>query len=248
MTKTEFLDKFFIIYDKLASLGAPGYTVTELSSLVSEAQESLINKKYGPNSNRLKEGFEETEKRIQEMGELVRYKTIPSSTFTTGFFPNSIFAKLPNTLIDNGPTDFSDVYWYTIFEDAITDKLDCTIPNNTTQYVRANIIEISHDEFNLGIKNPFRKPYVKGNDGKVLRLRSESRDHQLVTDGTFNITEYKVGYIRKPTPIDLATNLTAQVSELSDSFHRELLHETVEMAKSYVQDPSLAINLQTIKE
>jgi len=246
MTKQEFLNRFFIEYDKIASLGAPGYTPLEISNLASEAQESLITKKYGPNSNRLREGFEETEKRIQEIGELVRYKTI--TTFTPGFIDNAVYAELPNTLLTSGPTDFSDVYWYTIYEDCVTNQLDCTIPNNTTKYVNASIVEVGHDKLSLSLQNPFRKPFVKGNDGRVLRLRSEGRKHQLITDGTFTVTAYKVGYIRKPTPINLGSATSQPVSELSDSFHRELLHETVELAKAYVQDPSYQITQQQIKE
>jgi len=255
MTKSEFLNKFFIEYDKVASNGAPGYTADEISQIASEAQESLIIKKYGPNSNRLKEGFEETEKRIQEIGELVTYKTITS--FTTGFFDNAVYVTLPNTLIDTtnanttspaGPTNFDDVYWYTIYEDCVSNRLDCTIANNTTVYVKPDVMEISHDEFLYAERNPFRKPFVKGSEGRVFRLRSEGRKHQLVTDGTFTITAYKIGYIKKPRPIDLVTNIANPVSELNDSFHRELLHETVQLAKQYVQDPSLQLDKQNITE
>lgn len=255
MTKQEFYDKFLVEYDKVASLGAPGYQATELSILASEAQESLITKKYGPNSNRLKEGFEETEKRIQELGELVKYKTI--STFSTSFFTNGVAAILPNSLLDTtnadttnsaGPTNFDDVYWFTIYEDAITNQLDCTIANNTTVYVTAEVIPVSHDQLNLALDNPFRKPYLKGDSARVFRVRSGGRKHELITDGSFNITDYKIGYIKKPTPIDLTTNTSDPVCDLNDNFHRELLQETLEIAKRTVQDPSLALNLNNIKE
>ena len=245
MTKQQFVDRFFIEYDKIASLGSPGYDLTELSNLASEAQESLVIKKYGPNSNRLKEGF----------GELVKYKSITS--FTTGFLSNSVDAKLPNTLLDltnadttkpAGPTNYDDVYWYTIYEEAITGTLDCTIADNTTTYVTANVISVSHDQFNMTVENPFRKPYLNGNKARVFRLRGTDRNHLLVTDGTFNITNYKIGYIKKPTPIDLAFLTSDQVCQMNDAFHRELLKETVDLAKLIVQDPSYQITQQQIKE
>lgn len=225
MTKQEFLDGFYILFDEVADLSAPGFTPVQLSLLASKVQEDLAVTKYNPKSNKLQEGFEETEKRIQDLGELVRYKSY--NTFTAGFFDNSVEILLPNTLVTVGPTDFSDVYWFTIFEDTKSNILDCTIPSNTTQYVKPKIADVSHGELKVALKDPFRKPYVKANEGKVLRIRSEGRKHLLLTDGAFNITEYRLGYVKKPQPIDLTTNLTGSVSELSDQMHRELLEATV---------------------
>lgn len=223
MTKQDFLDGFLIQYDQVSDLAAPGYTPLELSKIVSKVQEDLTVTKYDFKSNRLQDGFEETEKRIQDLGELVRYKTY--STFSPGFFQNSVEVILPNTQITVGPTDFSDVYWFSIFEDATSDIIDCT---KTTAYIKPKIQDVTHGEFKVALKDPFRRPYVRANEGKVLRIRAEGRKHILVTDGNFNITEYKLGYIRKPIPIDLTINLTAQVSELADSVHREILEKTIE--------------------
>lgn len=225
MTKQQFLDGFYLQYDEVADLSAPGYTPQELSIIASKVQEDLAVTKYQPKSNKLQEGFEETEKRIQDLGELVKYKSY--TTFIAGFFDNSVEIVLPNTLITVGPTDFSDVYWFTIFEDVKSNVLDCTIPDNTTQYVRPEISDIPHGALTVDLRDPFRKPYIKANKGKVLRLRTEGRKHLLITDGTFNITEYRVGYVKKPQPIDLTATLTTQVSQLSDPFHRELLDATV---------------------
>lgn len=247
MTNQEFLDKFYVEYDSVSDLSAPGYTPTELSVIASRVQESLIVLSYNQKSNRLQEGFEQTEKRIQDLGELIRYKNF--TTFIPGFFSNSVEATLPNTLITSGPTDFSDVYWFTIYEGCVSDVLDCTIINNTTIFVEPEVDDIIHGRLAIVLKDPFNKPYIKGNNGRVLRMRHEGRKHTLITDGTFNITNYKVGYIRKPIPINLTTNLTSQVSELSDSKHRELLDLTVQYCMKIVKDKeALSIDSQIIKE
>lgn len=247
MTKQSFLDQFYVEYDSVSDLSAPGYTPTELSVIVSKVQEDLIINSYSPNSNRLGEGFEETEKRIQDLGELVRYKSY--TVFTTGFFTNSTEVTLPNTLLTVGPTDFSDVYWFTIYEGCTSSVLDCTIASNTTVYVKPEIDDTTHAALPVVLKDPFRKPYIKGNTGRVLRLRHEGRKHTLVTDGTFSVTRYDVGYIMKPTPIDLTTGLTNSVSQLSDHKHRELLDGVVNYCMKIVNDKEkLSIDTQTIKE
>lgn len=225
MTKQEFLNGFYVQADEIGDLSTPGYTPLELSIIASKVQEDLSVAKYNPKGNKLQEGFEETEKRIQDLGELVTYKTY--STFAPGFFDNSVEVVLPNTLITSGPTDFSDVYWFTILEEVRSNVLDCTIADNTTVYVKPKISDVTHGALVQCLEDPFRQPYIKANKGKVLRVRTEGRKHLLITDGTFAVTQYRLGYVRKPQPIDLTTALTAQVSELSDPFHRELLDATI---------------------
>lgn len=235
MTKTEFLNGFYLGYDQISDLALPGYTPLELSVIASKVQEDLVVTKYGNKGNKLQEGFEETEKRIQDLGELVRYKTYTG--FTLGFFTDSVYITLPNTLITNSPTDFSDVYWFTIYEEAISDKLDCSIKDNTTKYIKLQIEDILHGELDVSLYiDPFRKPYLKGNIGKILRVRSEGRKYTLITDGSFNVSKYSIGYIKKPKPIDLTTTLTNPVSELSDHVQRELLQMTINFCLKAVGD------------
>jgi len=223
--KQTFLDQFFIQYDQVSDLSAPGYTPQELSYIASKVQEDLVLAAYSPKSNRLGDGFEQTEKRTEDLGELVRYKNY--TTFSPSFFSNSVEIVLPNTLITSGPTDFSDVYWFTIYEGSTSNVLDCTIAGNTTVYVKPKISDVSHAQLDTVIGDPFNGPYIKASEGRVIRVRAEGRKHILITDGSFTITNYSIGYIKKPIPIDLTTSLTSQVSELSDSKHREILDGTV---------------------
>lgn len=224
MTRQDFLNGFFILFDELATFGAPGFEPSTIELLASVVQEDLIILKYTPKSNKLFEGFEESEKRTQDLGELVKYQTF--STFGTGFFSNSVTVTLPNTLITSGPTDFTDVFWLPVYESVITDTLKC----NSTDFVEARVEPIKSGPLDIILRDPFNKPYLKNDQAKVLRLRSEGRIHTLITDGTFNVTDYKLGYIKKPTPIVLTASLTSPVSQLSDSMNRELLNETVKYA------------------
>lgn len=247
MTKQEFIDLFYIGYDEVSDFSSPGITPVELSKIVSKAQEELVMTTYDSKSNRLQEGFEESEKRIQDLGELVRYKSY--TVFPAGFLANSVQVILPNTLISVGPTDFSDVHWLTIYEDSKINKLDCSIANNTTVFVKPVVEDITHGELKVALKDPFRKPYYKNNEAKILKLRSEARKYLLLTDGSFTITEYILGYIRKPIPIDLTTNLTAQVSELAEHKHRELLDATImQCLKITRQIEQLGVETQIPKE
>lgn len=224
MTKQEFIDLWYLQYDEANSFGAPGFELDELSKMVSKTQEDIIILKYGPKSNMFLEGFEETEKRTQDLGELIKYKTY--TTFGVGFFPNSFTITTPNSLLDNNPTDYSDVLWLPIYESAITNTKTC----DNSAYIKGKIIEAKHAPLDHLLEDPFNKPYLKNDKCKILRVKSGNRIFNLITDGTFTLKEYYLGYIKKPSPIDLTTNLTNQVSELAEHVHRELLEETVKYA------------------
>ncbi len=222
MTKQEFLNNFYLQMDKVASLALPGYEPAEIAAMATEAQELLVVTYYtGNNSSRT--SFEETEKRIEDLGELVTPDILTPATYNPLLnMPNGVFVTLPNTLVTNGPTDYSDVHWFTVYEEVLTND-KC----NPRKYV----VEVNHNEYNAINSDPYNKP----NKNKVWRMRIEGRKHELITDGTYNITSYIYRYVKKPTPINLTTNLTQSVSQLSDHMHRELVRKTVEIASKDIE-------------
>jgi hypothetical protein len=234
MTKQEFLTRFYLEADKISTLSGPGYKPTELEKFATIAQEALVLERYTPN-NKYREGFEETEKRVQDLGELVTIKQITPATTSSLNLPNGVFCTLPNTQLAD-PTDFSDVFWLPILEYVITKSTD-SCKNNK----RVQIKDIKHLELEQLLQDPFNRPSIEW----VFRLRVDNLRHELITDGTFEVKSYYVRYIRKPLPIDLQTNLTEQVSELSDHVHQELLEKTILMVyKSNDEQQKLVNQIQ----
>lgn len=218
MTKQEFLTRFYLEADKISTLSGPGYKPSEIEKFATIAQEALVLDRYNP-SNKSREGFEETEKRVQDLGELVTIKKITPSATSSLNFPNGVFCTLPNTQLTN-PTDYSDVFWLPILEYVITKSSD-SCKNNQ----RVQVKDIKHVELEQLLLDPFNRPSIEW----IFRVRVTGLKHELITDGTFTVKEYHVRYIRKPIPIDLQSNLTNQVSELSDHVHQELLEKTIMM-------------------
>lgn len=212
MDKQAFLDNFYLQLNKVRTLQGPGYDPSEISLFATEAQELLVNTKYDALSNILKSGFEETEKRIQDLGNLVIDKKLTPLAASPENMPNGVFVNLPYTY----PTD---VFWYTVYEQAETN----------IQYCGANkiikVYEINHNEYAQLLEDPFNRP----DPTTVWRMRVSGNRHELITDGTYSIVKYHLRYIKKPNPIDLTTNLTLSVSELADNVHRELVRQTVDL-------------------
>jgi len=222
MTNQQFLTNFYLQWDKVATASNLGYQPEEISLIASEAQELLVLSDYTSLSNAAKESFEETEKRTQELGELVKTAIINPDPVSIDNLTNGRFFPLPNSLATN-PNDYSNVHWLTIYEEAITDdKCD------TNKLVLAK----THDEINRLQDDPFTKP----NGLYTWRVRVNNFKHELITDGTYKVLKYKMRYIRKPQPIDLTTNPNNPVSELSDIIHRRLLRLTVQLASKSAED------------
>lgn len=245
MTPAEIESRFDLEFERLASAGAPGYEQSEKSDLLTTAMEQLISNRYNFKSNPQQYGFEETEKRIADLNDLVKYKTY--TTFVTGFLPNSYTVQLPNTLVDAlgnpdlgtppqpvGPTNYNDVAWFIIYEACTTNKLKC---NSLTDYEKPMVKEVNHSELESLLDDPFNAPTAERN---IFRNRYEGRTIALITDGTYQPTSYTVGYIKKPTPVALQNNVG--FVNIPDHLQREIITNAVYLGIKALGDSRVQIN------
>lgn len=240
MTVQEFRNEFDILYDDIATKGAPGLDDYEVSIFLTYAQEELIKTKDTPKSNRLKEGFEQTEKRRVDLKNLiVDYKTDHQSSINKGISNNSKFFIIP-----------TDVFLIK-YEAAILDSSTCGD-------IEAEVVPKTLDEYNKQKKNPFKKP----SEEKVWRLDYNSTEPgqnivELISD--LNIKQYNMRYLKRANPIILV-DLTAgeftdsgltilgqtqqQTSELDPSVHSEIVRRAVELASVSYKENNLNNILQ----
>lgn len=238
MTNQEFFDFFQFRMDKIATLALGSFTTTEVQAIANEAQEELVIQRFDHKLNKTNEGFESTEKRTEDLAELVRYKNI--TTFTNGFFPNSKYITLPNTLLNNS-TDYSDVHWFTIFEDATVNLDECNkVTTDPAKYTRIPVYRAANQSLNTFFTDPFNKPTKE----RVYRLASENNQCLLVHSPELILKSYNIGYIKKPKPINLSTGPTTSVSELGDHMHNQLLNKTVEIALKNIESSRFTTEYQ----
>lgn len=248
MTAPEMKYNFELELERIAADAAPGYTDREVSALLTRAQERLVKRHITPFGNKYNEGFEATEDRRKELSRLTKgpYDDFGQPLTTkasdqTHTLKNGVIYRLPSDL------------WLTIWEDAVvTSNDDCSDlekdindDGEKEKLKYASIDPISHDEVQSNRYNPFRKP----KNTRLWRLdHSVEEDnirfpvHELITDGTFDVHEYRVRYIRRLQPIITGplndpiygySNTTD--SELDESFHPEIVAEAAAMAASMTQ-------------
>jgi hypothetical protein len=225
MTVQEFKNEFNIHYNAIASNSAPSIDDYELSVYLTKAQLEIIKNNYNPSGNKYKDGFENSEKRRVDLKELIRDYVSTTKVVSNKHISNdSIFFTIPD-----------DVF-ITIYESAKIKSNDCYNGNNINVYVK------THDEFNIQINNPFKKPdhdHIWRLDYSKIGITSVA---ELIS--LYDLSEYKIRYLKYPKPIIVSNlnttfpgeNLTidgivqAQTSELHPSIHREILDRAVELA------------------
>lgn len=197
MTANEMADELELRLDRSYTYGSPGYEDFELSSALTQAQHHYLKSFYSEKNNRKGYGFEETEVRNQGMSELIDYSLCPVSTDQTGTHKNGTFYDLPED------------FMYTIYEEATLDEKDCN-----GDYIVADVDPTAHSELRRLTGNKYKKPKIDSLQSKVLRMQfSRSFDlstsapsdkrHQLITDGKFNVTEYRINYLKNIPEINV---------------------------------------------
>ena len=227
MTANEMADKLEFLLDRANAFGSPGYTDVELSSILSSAQIQYTKRFFTHKGNNKQTGFEETEARGQGLSALIQDSgALTTSADQEGVLPNGTFFDLPED------------FMFTIYELANIDKPDCT--DDTEAGVRV----VSHDEYSRFKGNPYKRPVADNLGASVFRMyfnaTETAKRHEVLTDGTFAVTSYRMRYLKNP--VDIAVNRTSpedQVdSELDEFTHevivdlaRDLMLETVKEAK-----------------
>lgn len=212
--------EFSSAYDTyLNSFGADGTGIVldeyEKSLFLTEAQNQLVVELY---SGRNIKGapFEATEELRSSLRNLIKTDTLKEDSSHKGISKNSKFFKLPK-----------DVLFIT-YETATINDDDAGCSNGSDII----IIPVTQDEFDRTVHNPFRGPSKK----RALRLDNCTDTLEVVCK--YNISNYTIRYLSKPTPIIL-TDLDGvkiedkdKVSDciLDSSMHTYILERAVELA------------------
>jgi len=245
-------DELELKLDRSDSFGSPGYEDFELSSVLSEAQTLYVKKYFDELNNRKSKGFEEIEIRNQGLAALVQdAASCPVSASQVGVITNP---DVKGTFFDL-PMD----HMYTIYEQCTVDKNDCR--NN--QPIVGYVMVIAHNEMQRFNLSKYKKPYCKSY-GMARIWRSEfsreisgadpstpatAKRHELFTDGTFNVVDYHIRYVKNPVSIVVDRNTpTNQINcELDESTHRVIMDIATDLMMNRVKEQKVQ-NIESFRD
>lgn len=208
--------------------------VQELSNLFDTLLQPYITKDNFGKQNTL--AFDEYEKSIfltkaQEQIVLELYQELEQSEEVRKYLSNLIktdnyapVGEPDETLINNNfksyKVDISNDILFMIYEQCtLSDKNNC-IDNKIV-----SVVPTIHDDLDKVLKNPFKSP----NSRKVIRL---DFDNKIELISKYNISNYKVRYLKKPNPIILVAledNLSINNGDtkVSNGETNPILHERI---------------------
>lgn len=207
MTVQEMHDAFKFRMDKFDSLNYPNFEPAEIDLLLNQAQDTFVKQRYGT-TNTKKSSFEETQKRTEDLKNIVSRAIItPAANASDNINVYSRFVTLPAD------------HWFIVQELAGISYNDC---HNNTVNDRVFIKAIQHNDYSKLINNPFEKP----DESTVLRLMENGRV-ELLPASNVTLNNYYLTYIKKPVAIDLGTPTNC---ELSEHTHTEIVDLAVQIA------------------
>lgn len=214
--------------------------VQELSNLFDTLLQPYITKDVLGEQNTL--AFDEYEKSIfltkaQEQIVLELYQELEQSEENRKYLSNLIktgnyvpVGEQDEALINNTfksyKVEIEDSVLFMIYE-------QCTLSdeNNCINNKIVSVVPTIHDDLDKVLKNPFKSP----NNRKVIRL---DFDNKIELISKYNISNYKVRYLKKPNPIilvkleDLNIDKKQEVSngETNPILHERIVQRAVQLA------------------
>lgn len=208
--------------------------VQEFSNSFDTLLQPYIAKESFSEQNNL--AFDEYEKSIfltkaQEQIVLELYQELEQSEEVRKYLSNLIktdnyvpIGEQDETLINNNfksyKVDISNDILFMIYE-------QCTLSdeNNCINNKIVSVVPTIHDDLDKVLKNPFKSP----NSRKVIRL---DFDNKIELISKYNISNYKVRYLKKPNPIILVAledNLSINNGDtkVSNGETNPILHERI---------------------
>lgn len=215
MTVAEMHISFKLGYDKVDSQSYPNFLPQEIDFFLNKGQEQFIATRLGPN-NLLRKGFEENQRRIDDLRTLVISETLSSTKLSDKQFS----IDLPDNYRHAKRAKFK-----------YRSKTCGEGTSETEQYVQ-------HDDLDFYLSDPFYGPFI---DQPIYTF--EGNQILVYTDGTFTIPECVLTYIKNPLHLSISAvgvndpeGLT-NICELPDYVHEKVVEFAISSALETIESP-----------
>ena len=228
MTISEMHTAFKLGLDKTESLQYPSFLAEEIDFWLNQAIRKFVKTRYsGINSKR--EGFEQSQKRIDDLRTLTREVTIactgtgaikPNGYVLTNGFSNAAFTSIP--------------YWLSLGEEVTISYTSTTTRNGGTVTKRVGVVDITSDSYRSKVDDPLSDHVLHYDEARPLRL-FYNNTIEFITDGNYSVTEAYIRYIKQP--VTVVYNTTS--CDLAEHTHEEIVNMAVQLALENVEQPRL---------
>lgn len=254
MTTTEMSNKFDLLYNNVMSNKAPGLDEYEKSEFLTKAQDELVKAYFNPKSNKLQEGFDDSEKRQMDFSMLLSTVSITKSGNDTRGIVAGMFGTTEGIYLLSTASTENRIMMI------LNESVKITT-NEKSKYL--TVVPLKYTELARLMSKPYKRP-LKNQAWRIINAgTAEDTDEDAVIDSTSLTMEiiahpgdtgeitYAMRYIRRPRAIRTTTfdegvtidgNNTEQACELDPILHEEIVQRAVELAKAaYTGDATAQI-------
>ena len=252
MTNLEFSNEFDVLYNNITSNQAPGLDEYEKSVFLTKAQDELIKAYFNPKTNKVQEGFDDSQKRQIDFSMIVKVQNYGEDAEEGMQVINPpVFDQHENSR----SVALNDDIMMVINEFVTVDR--------DGKNKRLTVVPVSFLEYSRLTSKPYGRP-LKNQAWRLLNSTNGKNTADLIVGSNDSIRNYSIRYVKRPRPIILSVLSPDEVSlgggyvgadsegnpvkeasraiqgiscELDPMLHPELLQRAVELAKaSYTGD------------
>lgn len=188
-------------------------TTSDIEYWLNAGLDKFIKTRYsGVNFKR--KGFEQDQKRIDDLRTLINKK-------------NYSFSVYPEEYTVTLPAD----YMFTLGETAIIFSYNpcwAVGPSGQPRTKNTDVLEATVENIDKQMQNSLSEYRLHGTSARPLRLFQGNEIH-LFTDGNYNIKNYVLTYLRTPKKISLTDAPFEEYTDLPVSTHNEIVKLAVEL-------------------
>jgi hypothetical protein len=202
--------------DKLDTQSYPDILEEQAEYVLNEAQLRLVKTRYSKN-NIYQRGFEELQKRTEDLRTLVKnVELIPTLAFTGTFKAYKVNIQ---DVFANG-----DTYMFYLRGNVQVNSSKCS-----SRYTSVKLVQL--DDLDKVLADPFNKPTINEpvitfEDGGIF----------IYADSSFNVSKFRLTYLKKPRLISIFDGIDC---ELPEHMHEEVVALAIELAALGIESPNL---------
>jgi hypothetical protein len=232
MTISEMHTAFDLLLDKSNSLQYPSFLPEEKDFWLNQAIRKFVKTRYsGMNSKH--EGFEESQKRIDDLRTLVREYKIACDT-SGAVKPNgySLVGGLTGSQFTTTP------YWLSLGEE--TDitftpvNPNLITPGLTTATIRVGVTDATANDYRYKLDDPTASYRLHYDEAKPIRLFYNDTI-EFISDGDYSIPYAYIRFLKKPVTVVYNT----VDCDLPEHTHDEIVSLAVQEALEGIEQPRL---------
>ena len=229
--------------NKIDSQDYENLIVPEIDWYLNEAQDIFIKQRYGISNNKRK-GFEASQKRIDDLREIV-VKGIIIPFITSSSDINAFESCLPNDYMFH-----------------IRSRIDLS-KDKCGDKEAVSSVQIQHDDLNEVLNDPFYSPSFEWEEVPIVFMQSGTGELSCnngtvigYSDGTFTLTNLRLDYLRHPERISWANGIAGgytlpngvpaaglQSCELAEHTHHEIVDLAVMIASGDLDHPNFQMKM-----